>query len=426
MPTPHGDQGMAFSAHEVRVLRRALAVALRGGRDSVDFWLLGRAIGEAQDERERLRTFMTAELRRYRAALPGTASTFLDCLRNAVDEVAHIPSAEDLAALRSTVDLPCGERERASRIALLHRCTRLAEADLEQRLVARAHRRAAAEADRATRTDPLDILIPTRPRPAAQPRRRAPSAAPPPATPFAAPPLPEAAPTPTTHGDPAALEPARSATAAPETAESETAEYREPAEPEAAESGASEPQRVELEGVELQGVELQGVEPPTVEPQAPEPQAPEPQAPEPQAPEPQAPEPEPAEAGSCPPEPAEREACGPESAARETPDDGAPERATLAPEPAEAECAEPECAEPECAEPECAEAERAEPEPDPAEARAAEPDAAEPEPDAPDPARPSTGPAPTRETLSPVIPHRRQGRPLGQLPAPEILHTGTG
>ncbi|MFF7247751.1 hypothetical protein ACFZBU_28040 [Embleya sp. NPDC008237] len=403
MPTPHGDQGMAFSAHEVRVLRRALAVALRGGRDSVDFWLLGRAIGEAQDERERLRTFMTAELRRYRAALPGTASTFLDCLRNAVDEVAHIPSAEDLAALRSTVDLPCGERERASRIALLHRCTRLAEVDLEQRLAARAHRRAAAEADRATRTDPLDILIPTRPRPAAQPRRRAPAAqaAPPPATPFAAPPLPEAAPTPTTHGDPAALEPARSATDTPE-----TAEYCEPAEPEAAESGASEPQKVELEGVELQGVEPQPVEP-------------------------QAPEPEPAEAGSCPPEPAEREACGPESAAQETPDDGAPERATLAPEPAEAErteperadpaCVEPERTEPECAEAECAEAECADPEPDPAEARGAEPDAAEPEP-----ARPSTGPAPTRETLSPVIPHRRQGRPLGQLPAPEILHTGTG
>ncbi|MFE2866673.1 hypothetical protein [Embleya sp. NPDC059259] len=164
MPTPHGDQGMAFSAHEVRVLCRALTAALRGGRDAVDFWLLGRAIAEAQDERDRLRVFMTAELRRYRAAMPGSAAGFLSCLRNAVDEVAHIPSAEDLAALRSTVDLPCGEHERASRVALLHRCTHLAEAALEQRLTARAHRRATA---RSARPDPLDILIPTRPRPIA-------------------------------------------------------------------------------------------------------------------------------------------------------------------------------------------------------------------------------------------------------------------
>src|SRR3954454_979782 len=115
MPTPHGDQGMAFSASEVQVLRRALTVALREGRDSVDFWLLGRAIGEAQDERERLRTFMAAELLRYRSALPGTVSSFLSCLRGALDEVAYVPSAEDLAALRGAVDLPCGERERARR-----------------------------------------------------------------------------------------------------------------------------------------------------------------------------------------------------------------------------------------------------------------------------------------------------------------------
>ncbi|MGW9207517.1 hypothetical protein ACWGR4_11060 [Embleya sp. NPDC055664] len=340
MPTPHGDQGMAFSAHEVRVLRRALTVALRGGRDSVDFWLLGRAISEAHDERERLRVFMSAELRRYRAALPGSAATFLTCLRNAVDEIAHVPSAEDLAALRTVVDLPCGPHERASRAALLRRCTHLAEAALEQRLTARAHRRAAAEADRATRPDPLDILIPGRA-----------TAAPPPSRPTAGTTRPTPPPAP---AQPTTPEVEAHAPAAPE--------------PAAVEPAATEP----------------------VEPAAPKPEVVEPEATEPTDPE---------ATRSEHPEP---EAAGPE----------AHEPETRAPEVREPEAHGPEAHEPEAHGPEASTLEREAPTPESTREDA-----------------PTTPPAvdvrPT-ETLSQVIPHRRQGRILGQLPTPEILQTGTG
>lgn len=314
---------MAFSAHEVRVLRRALTVALRGGRDSVDFWLLGRAIGEAHDERERLRAFMTAELRRYRAALPGSAATFLSCLRNAVDEIAHVPSAEDLAALRTVVDLPCGPHERASRAALLRRCTHLAEAALEQRLTARAHRRAAAEADRATRPDPLEILIPTRPHPtlADHPRQSATikqAEAAHRETPPRLLPEPEPAGTTTTKPEPGIPEPV------------------EPVEP------------VEPEVVEPEGVGSAVVDSESSEPEA-------------------APEAAPPRSTPAIPEPSTAEAPAPESST---------EPATTGEEPAPTPALDAEAA--------------------------------------------------PRETLSPVIPYRRQGRILGQLPAPEVLQTGTG
>ncbi|GCD97276.1 hypothetical protein EHYA_04968 [Embleya hyalina] len=313
---------MAFSAHEVRVLRRALTVALRGGRDSVDFWLLGRAIGEAHDERERLRAFMTAELRRYRAALPGSAATFLACLRNAVDEIAHVPSAEDLAALRTVVDLPCGPRERASRAALLRRCTHLAEAALEQRLTARAHRRAAAEADRATRPDPLEILIPTRIRPSLNP------------------PSWQSAPTRASRPQP----PAEVPTA--------TTVEPEPVEPEATECVATEPV-------------------------------------------------EPAVTGSAAAEPAE-----PETAESRIPEPGVP--AHEAPEPTSATLEAP--------------AATASP---PATAGAESAPSDEAFVPVPSPTPPDAE-GPLRESVSPVIPHRRQGRALGQLPTPDILQTGTG
>lgn len=342
---------MAFSAHEVRVLRRALAVALRGGRDSVDFWLLGRAIGEAQDERERLRAFMTAELRRYRAALPGSAAGFLSCLRNAVDEIAHVPSAEDLAALRTTLDLPCGERERASRAALLRRCTHLAEADLEHRLAARAHRRATAEATRAIRTDPLDILIPTRPRPARpsptpaeHKRDRTPE------------PTPVPVPVPASEPEPR-----------PVLAEAPVEQATDPTGPEATDdamdstdvaNGADPAVGTDVTDGTDEIVGRAVEDPPEAEP---EPQA-----------EPEAEH----EHGSAPDAPASPE---PEGAEVATDRDAGNSNATDAPTP------------------------------DPAPA-----------------AVPPLDVDPIREALSPVIPHRRQGRPLGQLPAPEILQTGTG
>lgn len=345
---------MAFSAHEVRVLRRALAVALRGGRDSVDFWLLGRAIGEAQDERERLRAFMTAELRRYRAALPGSAAGFLSCLRNAVDEIAHVPSAEDLAALRTTLDLPCGERERASRAALLRRCTRLAEADLEHRLAARAQRRATAEATRAIRTDPLDILIPTRPRPtppspAEHKRDRTPE--------------PTPVPVPASEPEP---EPR------PALAEAPVEQATDPTGPEATDDapdttdvadGAESADGTDVtDGTdEIVGRAVEDPSEAEHEPRA-EPEAEHEHEPVPDAPAldaPASPEPEGAEVA--------------------TDRDGENPNATDAPAP------------------------------DPVPA-----------------AVPTLDVDPIREALSPVIPHRRQGRPLGQLPAPEILQTGTG
>lgn len=339
---------MAFSAHEVRVLRRALTVALRGGRDSVDFWLLGRAIGEAHDERERLRTFMTAELRRYRAALPGSAATFLSCLRNAVEEVAHVPSAEDLAALRTIVDLPCGPRERASRAALLRRCTHLAEAALEQRLTARAHRRAAAEADRATRPDPLDILIPGRPRPALN----------------APQPLPN--PTPALTRPPNLAPAAVAGPPSPAVVEAASAKHPEP-EPEVA---AELPKPVA--GAPVSAAHAQ---------------------PKPEITAPKAPTVEPTPAECAEPESTkESESTGPEAA-----ECASPEPATATPETPTAAATTPET--PRTDSPQTAE---------------------DPVPTTPD------GETPPRETLSPVIPHRRQGRVLGQLPAPEVLQTGTG
>ncbi|WP_406285267.1 hypothetical protein [Embleya sp. NBC_00896] len=369
---------MAFSAHEVRILRRALAVALRGGRDSVDFWLLGRAIGEAQDERERLRAFMTAELRRYRAALPGAASTFLACLRNAVDEVAHVPSAEDLAALRITLDLPCGERERASRAALLRRCTRLAEAALEQRLTDRARRRAAAETARAGRVDPLDILIPARPRPTPRPApphiETAP--APEPLTPEELLPTPELpdptlpSPEPPEYAAPAAPEElaAREELAAPE----ELAAREEPAAPE--ESAAREELAVPEEPAAHEELAAPEESAALKEPEEPE-------------------EPE---------EPAAPEALEEHEDFEEYKDreDHEDLEAPQVPEgPREFESEPPTAVDPE---------------PDSVEEAPAEVTEETPRPE------------PARESLSPVIPHRRQGRILGQLPVPEILQAGTG
>jgi hypothetical protein len=143
---------MAFSAHEVRVLRRALALAPEAAttdpaaRDEpADFWLLDRAIGEAEAERIRMRAFTIAELGLQRAALPGTAGTYLRDLEAAVDRLSYVPTAADLAALRRLGESACGAGERRRRAALLARCTRVAEADVERRLAERARERERAE-----------------------------------------------------------------------------------------------------------------------------------------------------------------------------------------------------------------------------------------------------------------------------------------
>ncbi|MFC5886484.1 hypothetical protein RMN57_17890 [Kitasatospora sp. CM 4170] len=156
MPTPHGSRGgMAFSADEVRVLRRALAQALHPaapvhlqGSDRLPFngtgaelWAedvqdalrLTEAINEAVQEGGRLRAFLLADLARYRAALPGSAGGYLERLEEAVTD-GYLPGPEDLTALRGLTRQPCGQHERSRRSRLAGRCHALAEAAVRERL----------------------------------------------------------------------------------------------------------------------------------------------------------------------------------------------------------------------------------------------------------------------------------------------------
>ena len=143
MPTPHGSRGgMAFSADELRVLRRALAhllnpatpvtPALPGrartawAEDVQDVLRLAESIDDAVHEGGRMRAFALADLARYRAALPGTASGYLERLEEAVTD-GYLPDREDLVALRNLSALPCAPQERVRRLALRGRCGELAQ-----------------------------------------------------------------------------------------------------------------------------------------------------------------------------------------------------------------------------------------------------------------------------------------------------------
>ncbi|AUG77997.1 hypothetical protein CFP65_3193 [Kitasatospora sp. MMS16-BH015] len=137
---------MAFSADEVRVLRRALAqalypvhaphaaaVATLWAEDVQEALRLAEAVDEAVHEGGRLRTFLLADLARYRAALPGSAIGYLERLEEAVAD-GYLPGPEDLAALRALARLPCGSTERSRRSRLAGRCHALAEAEVRERL----------------------------------------------------------------------------------------------------------------------------------------------------------------------------------------------------------------------------------------------------------------------------------------------------
>ncbi|MFD0316510.1 hypothetical protein [Streptomyces flavalbus] len=105
MPTPYGSRGgMAFGVEELRVLRRALALALHPGRASAedvqDCLSLAESLDEATREGTRLRAFLVADLARYRAALPGTAVGYLALLEEVLHAGYH-PTPDDLAALRA-------------------------------------------------------------------------------------------------------------------------------------------------------------------------------------------------------------------------------------------------------------------------------------------------------------------------------------
>jgi hypothetical protein len=119
MPTPHGTRGgMAFGAEELRVLRRALALALNPGpasaEDVQDCLRLAESVDEATREDARLRAFLLADLTRYRAALPGAVTGYAALLAAALD-AGYRPHPDDLAALRALRGNPAAA-------ALLERC----------------------------------------------------------------------------------------------------------------------------------------------------------------------------------------------------------------------------------------------------------------------------------------------------------------
>ncbi|AWW38322.1 hypothetical protein [Streptomyces cadmiisoli] len=120
---------MAFGAQELRVLRRALALALHPGQASAedvqDCLRLAESLDEAVREGVRLAAFLVADLARYRATLPGTAAGYCTLLEEALS-AGYRPLPDDLAALRALRGNPAGA-------ALLDRCQALAEQDVRAR-----------------------------------------------------------------------------------------------------------------------------------------------------------------------------------------------------------------------------------------------------------------------------------------------------
>ncbi|MFG3347346.1 hypothetical protein ACGF1Z_20015 [Streptomyces sp. NPDC048018] len=121
---------MAFSADELRVLRRALATALNPAPlqddDVQDCLRLADSVDEAVREAGRERAFLLADLVRYRQALPGSLTGYLALLQDAL-AAGHDPTADDLAALRAL-------RSHPAAAALLARCQVLAERSVRARL----------------------------------------------------------------------------------------------------------------------------------------------------------------------------------------------------------------------------------------------------------------------------------------------------
>ncbi|MEU9297139.1 MULTISPECIES: hypothetical protein [unclassified Streptomyces] len=138
---------MAFSADELRVLRRALAIALHPAplqdEDVQDALRLAESVDEAVREAGRLRTFLLDDLARYREALPGSLSGYLELLDEALTAGCD-PAADDLAALRAL-------RRNPAAAAMLARCQILAERSVRARLarVSQATSTSAAVAPRA-------------------------------------------------------------------------------------------------------------------------------------------------------------------------------------------------------------------------------------------------------------------------------------
>ncbi|MCZ7415059.1 MULTISPECIES: hypothetical protein [unclassified Streptomyces] len=115
---------MAFSTEELSVLRRALATALQSAalpaQEIRECLHLALAVDDATREAARLRRFLFAEVDRYRAALPGSATGYLGRLRDALD-AGYTATDEDVAALRRLCSAPASPREAARRTELLVR-----------------------------------------------------------------------------------------------------------------------------------------------------------------------------------------------------------------------------------------------------------------------------------------------------------------
>ncbi|MEV1082070.1 hypothetical protein AB0I98_28100 [Streptomyces sp. NPDC050211] len=113
---------MAFGVEELRVLRRALALALQpspvSAEDVQDCLRLAESLDEAMREGARMRAFLVADVARYRTALPGTATGYLALLGEALS-AGYRPVPDDLTALRALSGNPAAA-------ALLDRCRNLA------------------------------------------------------------------------------------------------------------------------------------------------------------------------------------------------------------------------------------------------------------------------------------------------------------
>ncbi|WP_405423781.1 hypothetical protein [Streptomyces erythrochromogenes] len=172
MPTPNGSRGgMAFSAAELHVLRRSLAHALQpssaplAAEEVQDCLRLAQSVDEAAREAGRLRAFVLDDLARYRGALPGSLSGYLELLRQAL-AAGYEPTPDDLAALRAL-------RANPAAAALLERARAVAERSVRRRL-------STAPAPRSTPPAPRTRLLtlaggreePPRPAPAPKERPR--------------------------------------------------------------------------------------------------------------------------------------------------------------------------------------------------------------------------------------------------------------
>ncbi|GAA1375211.1 hypothetical protein ACFPK5_22615 [Streptomyces beijiangensis] len=159
---------MAFSADELRVLRRALAIALNptapvADDEKQDCLRLADSVDDVIHEAGRLRTFLLADLARYRDALPGSAPGYTELLQDAL-AAGYDPRPDDLAALRTLRGTQTGA-------ALLRRCQSLAEQSVRARL---AGRTAAAPGPRTRLLALPGGRAADEPRPADPPPARAP------------------------------------------------------------------------------------------------------------------------------------------------------------------------------------------------------------------------------------------------------------